>query len=440
MKHTNKNFRCIFVMLLLNTINLLNAQWVQQPFPTTEDLYKVRFVNDVTGWVLGDKAIYKTSDAGKTWAKQDTSVRFGTLLLALNENVIFFSGGFDRPQKSNTGLRRTANGGRTWQTVDSNYFYYDDIHFVNDRTGYVAASTTDFIPAILKTTDGGKTWKTVARNFNPARYEIMGVSFVDEQRGWAVSYDAMIFQINDGGLTWALQDSIRPMPFFIPLRDIQFTTADSGWAVGGLAGNQLMVRTTNGGRQWIATTQTGCSLREVQFLNGRLGWTVGAVIAPPLILQTLDGGGKWTAQTLQPPQDRNYSIESISLLNKTMAWAVGKQGRVYKLAIPTLVTTNPSAQNSSLEKFFLAPGYPSPFQTSTRLNYEIAAPAQVRFAVHDLLGREVALLFSGEKSPGAYSVMWNGRDHHNALLPNGVYFCRLHAADLVLTRKLVLMR
>jgi len=442
MKRPSRNFRCFVVILLLSAVNLLRAQWVQQPFPTTETLYKVRFAQHNVGWILGESGIYKTADAGKNWAKQNVSTRFGNLLLALNENVVFYSGANNiSTTRGATGLRRTSDGGSTWQTVDSSYFYYFDGDFINDRVGYVAAAEVNSRPAILKTTDGGKTWKTIANNFSPAQFELTGLAFVDELRGWAVSYDAIIFHTRDGGTTWTLQDSIRATPpFFTPLRDIQFTTVDSGWAVGGLSGNQLIVRTTDGGRTWRALTARGCSLREVSFLNSQIGWTVGAVFAPPFILKTADGGGKWNAQTLQPPQNDNSGVESFSLLDENTVWAVGRAGRVYQYDASVSVAVEAGPQPAAPAQFRLAPNLPNPFHHSTRFTYEIAATAPVRFAIHDLLGREVALLFAGERAPGTYSTTWDGRDHRNALLPNGVYFSRLHAGDLVLTRKLILLR
>ncbi len=435
MKHWHK----IFLMVLLAGANFLRAQWEQQPFPTAEILYKVRFVNQNTGWILGEAGVYKTADAGTTWMKQNVSTRFGNLLLALNENVVFYSGSINiGANRAATGLRRTSNGGSTWQTVDSSYFHYFDAAFVNERVGYVTASDVSFHPAILKTTDGGKTWQTIANNFRPANFELTGITFVDEQRGWVVSYDAIIFHTRDAGITWTLQDSIRVTPTsFTPLRDIQFITADSGWAVGGLSGNQLLVRTTTGGRQWVVTRQTGCSLREVQFLNNWSGWTVGATLAPPLIFQTTDGGSRWAAQALQPPQDRNFSIESLFMLDQNLGWAVGSQGRVYKMNATVTVTTN---TNSAPAQFHLAQNLPNPFHSMTRVNYEIAATGPVRLTVHDILGREVALLVWGMKTPGNYSAFWEGRGQHNALLPNGIYFYRLQAGALMLTRKLVLLR
>ncbi len=40
------------------------CQWVQQPFPATEDLWKVRFIDSTTGWVLGANYLYKTTNGG----------------------------------------------------------------------------------------------------------------------------------------------------------------------------------------------------------------------------------------------------------------------------------------------------------------------------------------------------------------------------------------
>lgn len=442
MQNTNKNFHGAFLFMLLNTANLLHAQWVQQPFPTSETLYKVRFVNANTGWILGENGIYKTADTGRSWMKQNVSTRFGNLLLALNENVVFYSGSINTSTiKATTGLRRTDDGGTTWQTVDSSYFHYFDGDFVSEQIGYVTAADVNFRSAILKTTDGGKTWMTIANNFSPVNYELTGIAFVDEQRGWAVSYDAIIFHTRDGGITWTLQDSIRVTPpYFIPLRDIQFSAPDSGWAVGGLSGNQLIVKTTDGGQNWKAIQQPGCSLREAQFLNGQLGWTGGMNNLGPFILQTNAGGATWTGQSLQPIPGSNAGIESLSLLTQTTGWAVGWQGRVYKLSSTVSVATEPFSPNAAPQKFQLAPNQPNPVSASTRFTYTLSTAASIRLAVYDGLGREVALLFSGEKSPGVYNTFWDGRNQHNTLLPNGIYFYRLQAGDFILTRKLVLLR
>ncbi len=59
----------------------------------------------------------------------------------------------------------------------------------------------------------------------------------------------------------------------------------------------------------------------------------------------------------------------------------------------------------------------------------------VRLAVYDMLGREVAVLVDEKKAPGVYEVTWNaGR------LATGVYVYQLSAGQSVRTRKLVLLK
>jgi len=60
---------------------------------------------------------------------------------------------------------------------------------------------------------------------------------------------------------------------------------------------------------------------------------------------------------------------------------------------------------------------------------------KVRLVVHDLLGREVAVLVDEQKEPGYYTVPWNaGR------FASGVYYARLQAGEEVMIRKMLLVR
>ena len=57
-----------------------------------------------------------------------------------------------------------------------------------------------------------------------------------------------------------------------------------------------------------------------------------------------------------------------------------------------------------------------------------------------LLGREVAVLASGARGPGAYTARWDG-----SALPSGVYFSRLTVGleahpSFAATRKLILLK
>lgn len=91
--------------------------------------------------------------------------------------------------------------------------------------------------------------------------------------------------------------------------------------------------------------------------------------------------------------------------------------------------------------FALEQNYPNPFNPATVISYTVAAPsgvegpAQIRLAVYDLLGREVAVLVDEEKPAGVYTARWDA-----AGMPSGMYFYTLTAGSFMQTGKMVLLK
>ncbi len=85
--------------------------------------------------------------------------------------------------------------------------------------------------------------------------------------------------------------------------------------------------------------------------------------------------------------------------------------------------------------FDLSQNYPNPFNPSTRISYTLPASGQVSLKVFNLLGMEVASLASGIQEAGQHEVVFDGTQ-----LASGVYFYRLTAANVSLTRKMVFMK
>ncbi len=79
--------------------------------------------------------------------------------------------------------------------------------------------------------------------------------------------------------------------------------------------------------------------------------------------------------------------------------------------------------------------YPNPFASRTTLGFGLPAATEVRLAVYDVLGREVAVLADGRLEAGAHEVAFDG-----AALPAGTYLVRLVAGGAVHTQRLTLLR
>ncbi len=85
--------------------------------------------------------------------------------------------------------------------------------------------------------------------------------------------------------------------------------------------------------------------------------------------------------------------------------------------------------------FALEQNYPNPFNPSTTIRFQLQAAGDVRLAVYDLLGREVAVLVNERKSPGSYQVKFVAAGQSS-----GVYFYRLTTGNFVQTHKMLLVR
>ncbi|MCK6619878.1 MAG: phytase [Calditrichia bacterium] len=79
-------------------------------------------------------------------------------------------------------------------------------------------------------------------------------------------------------------------------------------------------------------------------------------------------------------------------------------------------------------EFSLEQNYPNPFNPGTAIRYTLPNAANIRLAVYDLAGREVAVLAEGFYSAGSYAQDWQALDHRGGVLPSGIYFARLQVA------------
>jgi hypothetical protein len=83
---------------------------------------------------------------------------------------------------------------------------------------------------------------------------------------------------------------------------------------------------------------------------------------------------------------------------------------------------------------------PNPFKDKTMIRYQLDQGSRVTIAVHNVLGRRVATLVDAVQTPGAHSVVWDGRDSHGRTAAPGIYFCYMKTPGRAATRKIVLMR
>src|SRR5690349_9124611 len=100
------------------------------------------------------------------------------------------------------------------------------------------------------------------------------------------------------------------------------------------------------------------------------------------------------------------------------------------IAAPVMMPSDLPAGESTLT---VRRVYPNPFTTSTTFQLTMPRTAEIRIAVHDLLGKHVRTLYTGMHPAGRYDVFWDGNDETGTPVRPGIYICSLFSEDSFVT-------
>ncbi len=93
--------------------------------------------------------------------------------------------------------------------------------------------------------------------------------------------------------------------------------------------------------------------------------------------------------------------------------------------------------------FELSPAFPNPLALSVHdhasVRYRVAQEGGVRVSVHDMLGRELAVLVDQQHPAGVFETVWYP-DRANSSLRSGQYFLRMQAGSFSGVQKLSIVR
>ncbi len=198
---------------------------------------------------------------------------------------------------------------QTW--VNQSHPEYMGISFPDDdygwAVGYIGGGPN--IGLIEKTTNAGRTW---IRQYsgNPGT-EISSVYFFDTTNGWACGGKGLLLKTTDGGINWVEQTS--GTSYF--LIDMHWLDTQTGWIVTNTGSSVL--RTTDGGINWAISYTGPGELTSIFFVNADKGWVTGG---PGIIRVTTDGGNTWSNQTSGFSAGPLWGIYFIDSLK---GWVVG---------------------------------------------------------------------------------------------------------------------
>jgi hypothetical protein len=86
-------------------------------------------------------------------------------------------------------------------------------------------------------------------------------------------------------------------------------------------------------------------------------------------------------------------------------------------------------------EFALNQNYPNPFNPETTIEFALPSVSNVKLAVYNVKGQEIAVLSEGYYSAGYYNAVWNADE-----FSSGIYFIRLVADDYSAIKKCLLLK
>lgn len=310
----------LFILVLVNSINLFAQSWTELNSGTNQYFYGMRFPSENVGFVHGEGGLYKTSNAGNNW-QQLTNIGLVATCYFTNEQTGYAVSG---------SVQKTTDGGANWTPgFTPTNIIITDMHFINDNVGFACGHLNAGLDVTyMKTTNGGGDWTEIALtngySENPA------VFFTSALTGYVATF-GQIFKTTDGGSNWEA-DTLGDMQFDIPdLWDIYFPTPDIGYACGN--GMTSIYKTTDGGETWTGLNNpfNAYPFYSIFFTSTDTGFAAGGDgFSAGGIIKTVDGGTTWALS-----QSGSESLHAVCFPTSNTGYAAGANGTIYKYSSST---------------------------------------------------------------------------------------------------------
>ena len=85
--------------------------------------------------------------------------------------------------------------------------------------------------------------------------------------------------------------------------------------------------------------------------------------------------------------------------------------------------------------------FPNPFNPETTIRFSVKETAPVSITIYNAKGQLIRTLVNNEiKTPGNYSIVWDGKDKNGNTMSSGVYFYKMNSGKYSDTKKMILMK
>src|SRR5690554_4151490 len=320
------------------------VNWQTQLLPLQlTQLNSVKFADSQKGWICGSYSlsgnnygiILCTKDGGVNWDVQfnePEELTFTTLFFADPEYG--WAAGFNTANSSGSTIFKTSDGGNSWTPLATEHKIYS-LHFIDRLRGLAGGIPANSAngPKLLRTIDGGQSWDELT--VKPHTGEIIYGLWADQNHFIAVGNRSFVCT---GSQPWGnINIEPRHIQNRFSFNSIFFKDNNTGWVAGTKPwfdhGNQIIMRTEDGGKNWstVYERDTICDVyarlfsrvRDIAVFDDNSGIAVGDIKSHPCdplsatVLTTVDGGRNW--QIMQNMRDSIYAFHAM---DKNNIWLI----------------------------------------------------------------------------------------------------------------------
>lgn len=139
--------------------------------------------------------------------------------------------------------------------------------------------------------------------------------------------------------------------------------------------------------------------------------------------------------------DQNHPVfdTTLSTLGQLDYFCQAHEGYMHGV-IRVVSGTGVPGDGAPAKTSFARPPTPNPTSGAVRFAVRLATRGNAEIAIHDVLGRRIAVIQKGELDAGEHPFQWNGADASGARAATGVYVVRLRANGVDESRRFSLVR
>ncbi len=380
------------------------GQWTRLNVPVWYDACLAR--TDSTLFVGSDSGIFMTTNRGKTWEKRSGALNYGIMCMAARDSILILG--------TRGGVDVSQDRGKSWR-----YGYGDTyVYALLFRDSNLFAAIGG---GIYRSSNNGSTW-VEADSLPPGNGKVGGaISLAHNGSNLYAAGETEVFSSTDNGTSW-LKRGREGLP---PYVNCSLVAIGPYLILGGQGGT---FRSSDGGITWTSAMNgmnTGALALDVH--DSILVEATGDAG----VFLSRDSGANWSYEGL------SGDVPSILLTDSDIFVACFSSILFHPLF--EMIGQNAVAEKPLMKQALRT--YPNPFSQSTTISFTPESSGYAEVSIVNLLGVEVARIFSGEIAAGEHTFTWDAATGGSAAADaTGMYECLVRMNGRIEKLPIMLMR